>query len=169
MKTHLPSIKEDASPNKDLSVERMKNTNSLIMTARGKKYLGSDSREETEGVCDSSMGDAFQFHHVRKAEEKKATLRKKKATGKSGCFDVRRRPGESTIVLESSPLNENALISGGTKMFHHKKLSVGNISVLESLKNLSTSFEMGLSSYRKGKSSGGGKLGISSSSRMFPK
>ena len=144
----------------------MKETNSFNMTAKGKKYLGSEYKEE---ICDKSLEDTFQFHHVRKPQNNNASLRKKKTSAKIGDYDMRRQPGESTIVLERSPQNENALLTSGSKMFHHKKLSVGNLSVLESLKNLSASFEMGLSSHRKGKSSMGGKLGLSATSQMLQK
>ena len=123
----------------------MKETNSMIMTARGKKYIENDLREEGDSLHDSSLGDSFQFHMGRKNEEKKGVIRKKKSTVKSGGFEMRRKPGESTVILETSPGNDSTLMSG-SKLFHQKKLSVGNMSVLESLKNLSTSFELGLTS-----------------------
>ena len=124
----------------------MKETNSMIMTARGKKYIENELRDEGDSVHDSSLGDSFQFHMGRKGGEKKGVIRKKKSSAvKSGGFEVRRKPGESTVILESSPGNDSTLMSGG-KLFHQKKMSVGNMSVLESLKNLSASFELGLSS-----------------------
>ena len=92
-------------------------------------------------------------------------IRRKKTTVKSGGFEVRRKPGESTVILESSPANENTLMGGG-KLFHQKKLSVGNMSVLESLKNLSSSFELGLSSQKKSKAGAGVKMGLSSTARL---
>ena len=40
----------------------MKETNSMIMTARGKKYIENELRDEGDSVHDSSLGDSFQFH-----------------------------------------------------------------------------------------------------------